>query len=977
MNGADGVFNCAAGTVHGRSARMRAISPAGEKMLRPLFNALSVPSTRAAKMSAEEVLSALAEVLDETTLAILERKKQKSGAPEKLVRSLGLVDKCTLRLEGIAIALAHDEYDDYKAIQEEILEAAKAVRAGSGAMTVATKALQAGNDAESAWDGVGAAVGKMVLQCMRMLDIIYGVEVRVLELCSRDAASVLDGLSQLVSEAGPETDDDGVDALLQTARATAAAMKPLCERLKTRGAGEKDAHVKRQLEACADAILERTNAVLQAVNAFAQHPEAPELKMALSKGVEDLQREVGPLAAPLAPLIPRLKKVADDVANEARKLKMGKGKDAPGAPPQKQYRIVRPSQWDPKEEEDRPWPRLRHVDVPDKQVPGWPVPDWARGGGNSSGGAGPTLPRSGGSSTSPRSAVPPGAPLSPGREGYSRQPKESGQPASPRRGWKPGQGAGDAEGPAGRGIRIVPPRQLPFNPADPPMAWPVLRHVEQDGLKTFPRFTFPWVELRPFMASEAVHNALSHIHHALEAGDFDTISDQLKLVSEAAPALGNSANDAVKKELDGFETAARADPAAAQARLKRALQQTSPAPIDGPLVREVRFKPFELLPPAKGAAPFPWPKLRHWAGESVVTLADEVEETLRDWLDRETRKQDAEPCRQCVLAALECLHDELAPKFGSATANVLKSAALEAHKLVSAKSVDFDAVRKALQPLIPESNLPPAWLTALRARNASKREHTPAVAQLYDVVGQIRGALEAAPEASKRRALELLEQIERLTGSKAVNGESLLSASDELVRLLEELLQQQVISSELLRQLTGAAAAAAAKAVPPASSPRGRGLGGFESAATRAAEIVGLKLPPAVKGSKLLTEQSPLVVDTRKIGSALARYAEAAKSNDGRTLIEASKEIAALCRPLSATLAKLPAVEKDIADRISNIVRALSTYPTQMRVLSSVKASSGGSDKHAHEQLVHLVDQIATALGDVVPAVNACILAQK
>ena len=132
-----------------------------------------------------------------------------------------------------------------------------------------------------------------------------------------------------------------------------------------------------------------------------------------------------------------------------------------------------------------------------------------------------------------------------------------------------------------------------------------------------------------------------------------------------------------------------------------------------------------------------------------------------------------------------------------------------------------------------------------------------------------------------------------------------------------------------------------------------------------------------VQGSKLLTDESPLVVDTRKIASALARYAEAAKGSDGRALLETSKELAQLCRPLSATLSKLPPAERDIADRLNNITRALNTYPTQIRILSSVKASSAGADKHAHEQLVHLVDQIAGALADIVPAVNAWTLAQK
>ena len=804
---------------------------------------------------ADEVMAALSEVLHDMTRDILDRKRDKSGAPDKLVAAVGAVDKCTSRLEGIAVALAKDEYEDFPAIQKEIFDAANEVRKGSGEMAAATKALQAGGgDVESAWDNVGAAVGRMVTKTMLLLDIVYGAQVRVLQQCSSAAVGALDALAAQAQAAGPHTDDDGVDALLEAAKKAAAAVKPLLEKLKSAAKSEPNPQTKRQLEAQAESLLSKTNAVLQAANAFAQSPERPEPRAALLKAVEALDRELAPLSTPLGALIPRVKKATDDAVKEARKLKMGKGKDGPAAPPGKKYRVVQPAQWDPEEEAERPWPRLRHVEPNEKQPGGPHVPAWANAALRPSAGpAAPTSPRSAGGSTSPRVASPaPGAPSSPGREPYGRGPKEAGQSSSPRRGWKPGQGAPGEEGPPGRGIRIVPPRQLPFDPADPPMAWPVLRHVEPNAPRTFPPSAFPWAQLRPFMAPAAVQDALSHMHHALERGDSDVVREQLKLVEEAAPALGAAAHAAVKKELDGFEAAARADPAAAQERLRRALRQTAPVAEDDKGPREIRFKPIEQLPPAQGAPPFPWPKLRHWTGESLVTLADEIEETLREWQERQARgDKNEDECRTFTLSALEYLHDVLAPRFGDDSAAILKRAAQEAHTLASAKKVDFEAVRKALRPLVPEANLPPAWLTALRARNAAKRQQTPAVAELCDVLSSIRGALEDQdiPEAARRRAIELLSEMQRLASGKDLNQDSLVSASEQLVRVLQELLQLHVLPSQLLQQLSGAVRRVAPSGPPALVSPRTRGRG-FDNAATRAAEIASLKLPPQVKVSQ-------------------------------------------------------------------------------------------------------------------------------
>jgi hypothetical protein len=156
------------------------------------------------------LLTALSEVLHDMTLSILERKKEKAGAPDKLVAAVGLVDACTKKLETIATALANDEYEDFAAIKKEILDAAAEVKKGSADMAEATRKLQAGSEVESAWDGVGASVGHMVNKTMLLLEIVYGAQMRVLLQCSSSAQGALDNLAQRAREAGPHTDDDGV-----------------------------------------------------------------------------------------------------------------------------------------------------------------------------------------------------------------------------------------------------------------------------------------------------------------------------------------------------------------------------------------------------------------------------------------------------------------------------------------------------------------------------------------------------------------------------------------------------------------------------------------------------------------------------------------------------------------------------------------------------------------------------------------------
>lgn len=179
---------------------------------------------------------------------------------------------------------------------------------------------------------------------------------------------------------------------------------------------------------------------------------------------------------------------------------------------------------------------------------------------------------------------------------------------------------------------------------------------------------------------------------------------------------------------------AKADPAAARSKLTRALQQTSAPSNRGP----IKFKPIEQLPPAS-ETPFKWPTLRHWVGESLVTLHDEVEAAFADWEELEKSGKDTTPVKSYILSAMDCLHDVIAPKLGLDSAAVVKNVAVSVNKLAQEKKPNFASMREAvrrkknqmryfakkktncqIRPLVPEANLPPAWLTKLRARNAAK-----------------------------------------------------------------------------------------------------------------------------------------------------------------------------------------------------------------------------------------------------------------
>ena len=241
-------------------------------------------------------------------------------------------------------------------------------------------------------------------------------------------------------------------------------------------------------------------------------------------------------------------------------------------------------------------------------------------------------------------------------------------------------------------------------------------------------------------------------------------------------------------------------------------------------------------------------------------------------------------------------------------------------------------------------------------------------AELSDVLGQVRDAVSEIPDIDRKRVFELIDQI--LAFSDSNNADSLLKAADQLANLLRDLLLRNLIPSDLLSKLFSVVNKQPS-ARAPAVSPRKRG---FDSVARRAAEL-NLKIAPSVKGSKLLDDSSPIVLQTRQIGHELARYAEAAMKNDGAELLAASKELGRLAKPLSTTLSKMSvSSNRDVQDRLRNITKSLNTIPTQIRILTNVKLSS--NDKHGHEQLLQMVETLSESLVDVIPTVNAHILSE-
>jgi hypothetical protein len=113
----------------------------------------------------------------------------------------------------VAKNLAADEYEDFPAIQEEVLAGAADVETSAKQLNEATIVLAKGTveDRPGAWDSLGEAVRIMAQNTAILLHIVYGAEIKKIFALSnyadgklKDLLRGLDGTGILIYEKNPQ-----------------------------------------------------------------------------------------------------------------------------------------------------------------------------------------------------------------------------------------------------------------------------------------------------------------------------------------------------------------------------------------------------------------------------------------------------------------------------------------------------------------------------------------------------------------------------------------------------------------------------------------------------------------------------------------------------------------------------------------------------------------------------------------------------
>ena len=168
-------------------------------------------------------------------------------------------------------------------------------------------------------------------------------------------------------------------------------------------------------------------------------------------------------------------------------------------------------------------------------------------------------------------------------------------------------------------------------------------------------------------------------------------------------------------------------------------------------------------------------------------------------------------------------------------------------------------------------------------------------------------------------------------------------------------------------------APAATKYVAPVNEPGARdSIGaGFLSVGAGAEEL------KTITQAKL-DDSDPIITGCRGLGEQLGKLSEAARSGDNGVLLSSGKAIHELMKAYSAELKRRAAQCNDsrAAHDLISLSNQLKNWSVQLKILASVKASSGGG-KDSDRALVAMAKNIQNALRGVPNMVVAGQLARS
>eukprot|EP01121_Diplochlamys_sp_Union-15-3_P000449 TRINITY_DN10407_c0_g1_i1.p1 TRINITY_DN10407_c0_g1~~TRINITY_DN10407_c0_g1_i1.p1 ORF type:complete len:770 (-),score=180.74 TRINITY_DN10407_c0_g1_i1:26-2335(-) len=230
----------------------------------------------------QKVIDELSDGITSFVYLVVVLQENNANPPPNLLDEAGNVSKTSSNLSKIAKELANTNYKQFTAIQEEIHDAADSVDQSIELMTHAIKELSNVADKKKAWDELVSACRVIAGRTIRLLQIVYGAELKRIYAIAEDVETDLNKLNIGNAASNTKAFADHVSNLATQARKCG---KLLSDRAK----GEEIPAVKTHQLEVASKLIDGAKDIIDAANSYIKSPGNDSLKKTLEAKVEDLK----------------------------------------------------------------------------------------------------------------------------------------------------------------------------------------------------------------------------------------------------------------------------------------------------------------------------------------------------------------------------------------------------------------------------------------------------------------------------------------------------------------------------------------------------------------------------------------------------------------------------------------------------------------------------------------------------------------
>eukprot|EP01113_Clastostelium_recurvatum_P034765 TRINITY_DN475_c0_g1_i1.p1 TRINITY_DN475_c0_g1~~TRINITY_DN475_c0_g1_i1.p1 ORF type:complete len:1458 (+),score=534.71 TRINITY_DN475_c0_g1_i1:108-4481(+) len=265
----------------------------------------------------QTIMESLSDAISQLILMVIALQEKNAVVPPHVpTAAAGVATACNTLVQ-VARGLAADEYVDFPDIQEPIYACATDVEAASQGLLDSVEFISTSPDRVAGWDRLLASCRTISFETVRILQIVYGAELKRLMMAIENARNATKINPDLAAK-NPEEFVRQVDKLSQNAA-------DLAEYVRAKANDEDSPVLKKLFNDLGDSLQRDADQVVQRANDLLKNPKDDKLQKEFANVVRNIENAANQAAKPVQEKIQQLPD-SDDI----RKLFEGPKVPAPG-----------------------------------------------------------------------------------------------------------------------------------------------------------------------------------------------------------------------------------------------------------------------------------------------------------------------------------------------------------------------------------------------------------------------------------------------------------------------------------------------------------------------------------------------------------------------------------------------------------------------------------------------------------------------